>query len=338
VLAGRGARAVGALARALSLRFRVFGLEDPARLDGGLAGMAAVLHCAGPFSTTSAPMVQACLRTGCHYLDITGELSVFEALHARDAEARAAGLVVLPGAGFDVVPSDALAATLGAALPGASSLELAFLALGGLSRGTLRTLAQNLATPGAECRGGRLVRLGAGWDARSGARSRTRAVDFGRGPVTCVSLPWGDVLTAHLSTGIPDVVTFGAVSRPVRLALALAGPLGPVYRSRLLQRALLRRIARGPRGPTAAQRARGSALVWGRASDAAGRSVEGLLQTPEAYDFTAIAAVALARHVLGGGVAPGFQTPSRACGAAALLALPGVRGLRGVVAATMSAP
>src|SRR5437763_11984740 len=110
VLAARRAAEVGRLAAELGLDHRVFGLEDARAVDRGLDGMAAVLHCAGPFSRTAAPMAEGCLRGRAHYLDITGEIEVFEALAARGEEARRAGVTLLPGVGIDVVPSDGLAA------------------------------------------------------------------------------------------------------------------------------------------------------------------------------------------------------------------------------------
>src|SRR3546814_17052749 len=83
-----------------------------------------VLHCAGPFSATSAPMIEACLQAKAHYLDITGEISVFEHAQTQDARAKAAGIVVCPGVGFDVIPTDCVAAALQAALPAATQLAL----------------------------------------------------------------------------------------------------------------------------------------------------------------------------------------------------------------------
>ena len=139
-LAGRDATATAALAEELNLPHCSFDLEDPHRLSQAIKGFRAVLHCAGPFSATSQPMADACLATGAHYLDITGEIGVFEALAARDQEARTAGVCLLPGVGFDVVPTDCLAALLSERLPGASHLELAFRGAGTPSRGTARTM------------------------------------------------------------------------------------------------------------------------------------------------------------------------------------------------------
>jgi len=130
ILAGRRADAVCALADELRLERRLFSLdEEPTRIDEGLAGMSLVLHCAGPFSRTSKAMADACLRTRTHYLDVTGEVAVFEALAARDAEARDKGVMLLPGCGFDVVPSDCLALHLKNRLPGARRLALAYAGL-----------------------------------------------------------------------------------------------------------------------------------------------------------------------------------------------------------------
>src|SRR5580765_143373 len=117
VLAGRNAPAVAALAAELGQDHRAFALDDAAALDRALAGITVVLNCAGPFSRTAAPLVAACLRARAHYLDITGEIAVLEALATRDAEARARGIALLPGAGFDVVPTDCLAAHVARRLP-----------------------------------------------------------------------------------------------------------------------------------------------------------------------------------------------------------------------------
>src|SRR5262245_53100629 len=130
VLAGRHAEPLAALARELRLAHRIFALDSPDAVANAIRGVQMVLHCAGPFAHTSKPMADACLRTGVHYLDITGEVSVFEALAARSAEARAAGVMLLPGAGFDVVPSDCLAAHLQRRPPSATRLALRFQSAG----------------------------------------------------------------------------------------------------------------------------------------------------------------------------------------------------------------
>jgi short subunit dehydrogenase-like uncharacterized protein len=200
VVAGRNGEAVRGLASELGLEHRVFSLDDPRAVDERLKGMTAVLHCAGPFVHTFRPIADACLRAKANYLDVTGEVDVFERLAARDAEARAAGVMLLPGVGFDVVPTDCLAAHLKRRLPSATRLLLAFHSVGGLSRGTATTMIENLHRGGLIRRNGVLTPVPAAW--------RTRKVDFGRGPRTVVSIPWGDVSTAYRSTGIPNIEVY----------------------------------------------------------------------------------------------------------------------------------
>lgn len=315
-LAGRNGDAVQSLATALSLPFRILGLDDAAALDAALKPHAVVLHCAGPFSRTSRPMAEACLRTGVHYLDITGEIAVFEALARRDADARAAGVMLLPGVGFDVVPTDCLAAHLKRRLPSATRLELAFRSLGRVSRGTATTALEGMPMGGAVRRGGKIVPATAG--------HATREVDFGRGPVTVSSIPWGDVSTGFHSTGIPNITVYAAFPATVRRAMGLAGLAAPLLRLGPVQALLQGALRRQPPGPSAAERARGISLVWGEAVDDAGRRAVSRMRTPEAYSLTALTAVQCAEHVLAGRARPGFQTPSLAFGADLILELPGV--------------
>src|SRR6059058_4542054 len=136
ILAGRNETTLAPLAERLGLEYRVVRLGDPPTLDAALRKVRVVLHAAGPFSATARPMVDACLRTGTHYLDITGEVRVFEAVAARDAEAKSAGVMLLPGVGFDVVPSDCLAAHMKRRLPDAMDLKLYIGGLANMSRGT----------------------------------------------------------------------------------------------------------------------------------------------------------------------------------------------------------
>jgi short subunit dehydrogenase-like uncharacterized protein len=317
VLAGRNAAAVAGLARELSLPHRAFPLDDPRALAAGLDGIRVVLHCAGPFSATAQQMAGACLGARAHYLDITGEIEVFERLSARDAEARAAGVMLLPGAGFDVVPSDCLAAHLKRRLPGATHLSLAFLPSGRLSRGTATTMVENAHRGGIVRRGGVLTPVPPGW--------RTRRVDFGRGERTVITIPWGDVSTAYHSTGIPNVEVYVAAPALARAGLRASRFLRPVLRAKAVKGFLKRRIRAGAPGPTAAERARGFTVLWGEARDDAGGRAVSRLSGPEGYALTVEAAIAVADEALAGHAPPGFQTPSRAYGPDFVLRLPGVK-------------
>ncbi|MDZ3824423.1 MAG: saccharopine dehydrogenase NADP-binding domain-containing protein [Pseudoxanthomonas sp.] len=317
VLAGRNAQALAALATETGFPVRVFGLDDAQALRAGLDGIAAVLHCAGPFSKTCAPMLEACLAAGVHYLDITGEIDVFAHCHAQDARARAAGIVVLPGSGFDVVPTDCLAAMLHQRLPSATHLVLAFEAGGGPSPGTARTSVEGLAAGGRARIDGELRRVPLAWKTRRFERDGQQR--------TAMTIPWGDVYTAHVSTGIANIETYMAVppatiarARRMRLLRPLLA-LGPV------QRWLLRKVDASVRGPDAERRSRTGCHVWGEVRDDAGRMLSLALVTPNGYDLTASAALGIAGRVLRGDAPAGFHTPSTLMGAEYVLSLPGVR-------------
>lgn len=305
-LAGRNAAEVQALAASLGLPHLIVSLDDGPGLDRALAGHSLVIHCAGPFHRTSRPMASACIRGGVHYLDITGEIAVFERLARVDAEAKAAGVMLLPGAGFDVVPSDCLAAHLKRRLPSATSLELAFRGLGRISRGTATTAVEGLGKGGAVRRDGAIVPLPMG--------RLTRRVDFGRGPVDTVAIPWGDVSTAFYSTGIPNITVYTHMPPAVIAMIRLSSLAGPLLAARPVQDVLRGLVRRQPPGPDAGERARGLSLLWGEATDAAGQRVAARMRAPEGYTLTAITSVLIAEKVLAGQWSAGFQTPARAYG------------------------
>jgi short subunit dehydrogenase-like uncharacterized protein len=316
ILAGRTAETVAALAQSLGLEHRVFALDQPSTVDDGIRGAAVVLHCAGPFAHTSRLMADACLRTTTHYLDITGEAAVFEALAARSAEARTAHVMLLPGAGFDVVPSDCLAAHLKRRLPSATHLALGFQSNGRISRGTATTMAENLSGGGLVRQDGLLRHVPAAW--------KTRKIDFGAGPTSAMTIPWGDVATAYHSTGIPNIEVYTAAPLGLRLAARASRYLGWLLDSSFVQDRLKRSIRAGPQGPTEEERRRGRSLLWGELTDAAGKKAVSRLRGPEGYTFTVVAALAIVERVLKGDAPVGFQTPSKAYGADFVLGLEGV--------------
>ncbi len=315
MLAGRTLAAVAPLARELGLAHRVFALDLPAEVDRGLDGMSVVLHCAGPFARTSRPMVESCLRTRVHYLDITGEIAVFESCAARSTAAREAGIMLLPGTGFDVAPSDCLAAHLKARLPTATHLALGFQVAASISRGTATTMIENIHRGGMVRKDGVLTPVPPGY--------KTRVIDFGRGPRAAATIPWGDVATAFHSTGIPNVEVYMTAGREARLMMQVARVAGPLLATRPMQRLLKAAVRRSPRGPSADQRASARSSLWGEARDA-NRTMVSRLLAPESYALTVQTALAAVEKVRAGAAKPGFQTPSLAFGADFILEIDGV--------------
>jgi short subunit dehydrogenase-like uncharacterized protein len=316
VLAGRNQQPVEAAANDMGLEGRVFGLDDAKKVDASIRDVDVVLNCAGPFSRTAEPLVQACLRTITHYVDITGEAAVFEAVAGRGEEAKAAGVMLLPGAGFDVAPSDCLAAHLKRRLPSATKLALAFEFQGRLSRGTALTMLENLHGQGLVRIDGKLTRVPAAW--------KTRTIDFGGGPVKAVTIPWGDVVTAYYSTGIGNIEVYMVAPLVHRLALRSTRYLAPLLRRELVRRQLEKRIRAARPGPSDAERARGASWLWGEVSDDGGNRAVSRIRGPDGYTLTAQAAIAVIQRVLAGDAPAGYQTPSMAYGPDFVLTLPGV--------------
>lgn len=318
VLAGRSDAKVRALSDRFGMKSRVFGLESRSEVERGIEGASVVLHAAGPFSRTSRPMADACLARGVHYLDLTGEVEVFESLAARDDEARRAGVLLLPGVGFDVVPSDCLALHVARRLPDATELVLGFASIGGaLSHGTATTVVENLGRPSLVRRSGVLRDIPLG--------SVARRIDFGAGPQQALAIPWGDLSTAFVSTRIPNITVFTAVPRGARLGARVVGALGPLLGSSPVRALLTRSVDARPPGPSAGARERAFSLLFAEATNARGDVVTSRLRTPEGYTLTARAGVEIARRVASGAAAPGFHTPGTLLGADFVLELEGVR-------------
>ncbi|MGD8251805.1 MAG: saccharopine dehydrogenase NADP-binding domain-containing protein [Desulfobacterales bacterium] len=316
VLAGRSRGSVAGLAGALGLAHRIADLGDADRLDAILGDVSVVLHCAGPFIHTALPMANACLRTGTHYLDITGEIPVFEALGRLDAQAKRKKIVMLPGVGFDVVPSDCLAAHLVHRLPGATRLMLAFTGLsGGFSRGTSKTMVEYLGQDVLVRENHRLKPIRPG--------ERVRRIHFGEVRRLSTAISWGDVATAYVSTGIPNIEVHMGVPDWVPAALRLSRLASPIFRSRWMKRMILHWIEKRVFGPTDQERSRSRSLLWGRAEGPGGAAVESRMSTPNGYSLTAATAVEIARAAADGRIPPGFQTPSLALGKDFILTIEG---------------
>jgi short subunit dehydrogenase-like uncharacterized protein len=316
VLAGRRDEPLAALGAELGTEYRAFSLDDPASLREGLKGQDLVLNCAGPFSRTCAPMLDACLETGVHYLDITGEIEVFEHCWRRDEQARRADLVVCPGTGFDVVPTDCLAATLVERLPAATHLTLAFEAGGGASHGTALTSIEALPRGGRIRQDGELVTVPLAW--------KSRSIPFAHATRSAVTIPWGDVFTAWVTTGIPNIEVYLSMSPAAVRRLRWLAYLQPLLRLGMVQRWMRRRVDRSVSGPDEARRRDSGVEVWGEVVSADGRREEGTLSGPNGYDLTVTASLGIIDRLSRDSVEGGYYTPALLMGADYAAGLPGV--------------
>ncbi|MET0787101.1 MAG: saccharopine dehydrogenase NADP-binding domain-containing protein [Paenisporosarcina sp.] len=262
ILAGRNREEIQALAGKLKLEYRVFPLDKFEQLIAGLSGVQLVLHCAGPFSKTSSLMIEGCLHQGTHYLDITGEINVFEYVHSSEKKL----------------------------LPTATHLSLGFDSDSGISPGTLKTMIQGLASGSAERRDGIITEFPLG--------TKQRVIDFGRGSKTAIAIPWGDVSTAYYSTGIPNINTWIPMPTYKIKASRVLNKIKPVVASSFIQRFLNKWIDSKVSGPTLSSRKQSPAFIWGEAHNAQGEKVTVRIKTANVYTLTIYGALEVASRLL----------------------------------------
>ncbi|HEX2571712.1 MAG TPA: saccharopine dehydrogenase NADP-binding domain-containing protein [Polyangia bacterium] len=320
--AGRRAEAVDAHVRSVDAlgdvtgkaAGRAFGLDHPAQLAAGLDGVRVVLNCAGPFGRTAAPLAAACIARGIHYLDLSGEVAEHASLLDWGDAAAAAGMMLLPGVGFGVVPTEAAAVLAVERLGGhANKIVIAYETRGGASRGTLETVLRGIHLAGTVRRNGRLeAALPGAWRHR---------LELGGGQALVVYNPWrADLVSAHVSTGVPEIETYATFPAIARFLMR-----SPRLMSSGFGRWLVERIIRSaPEGPSPKDLARGATRVLAVAEGDGGQRAEVRIHGPEAYVFTARSAAAIAERVLHGAVRPGFATPAQVLGAGWMRELEGV--------------
>jgi short subunit dehydrogenase-like uncharacterized protein len=317
LLAGRNAEALQSMSARLGLDYRVLSLDDSDSLRKALQEVPMVLHAAGPFRHTSERMIRACLDARVHYTDITGEIQVFEKAKSFDAQAREAGIMIMSGVGFDVVPTDCLALFLKQQMPSAIRLQLAFTGTGSrTSRGTATTMAEGAGLPGARRLNGKIVPVPLGQNGMW--------IDFGLKKRFVMSIPWGDVSTAYTTTGIPDIETYTAVSPKTFKRLKYQHLFNWLLKTSFVRNRMIGRIRSGPAGPSDAERENNKSLVWGAVTDGAGNKCQARLMGPEGYTLTAHASLLIARKIRDGQWKPGYQTPAGCYGQDLVLEIPGV--------------
>jgi len=287
-------------------------------IQSALKEVKAVIHAAGPFQFTAKQMVEACLQTGTHYLDINGDIAVFEMIKRYNDAAKKAGIMLLPGAGFDVVPTDCIAMQLKKLLPDAVALQLAFASLGGgISHGTATTMATKLGEGCAVRKNGKIVHAALG--------QKGMWVDFGIKKLFVMSIPWGDISTAHFTTGIPDIETYTGISKMTYRMLKAQSLFNWLLRTNWVRNFIKKKISQRPAGPGDEQRSKAISLVWGQVRNAAGKTATARLSGPEGYTLTMHSSLNIAQKILNGNFTPGYQTPASAYAEDLVMEIPGVK-------------
>lgn len=317
VLAGRNEAAIKSMAQELNLPFIIINLDDHSALVNCLKDFKVVLHAAGPFQFTSQKMIEACLESNTHYLDITGEIGVFEKAKSMNELAINGQIMVMPGVGFDVVPTDCIAKFLKDQLPDASSLKLAFAMIGGgLSHGTANTMAEGMGQGGAIRENGKIIKKPLG--------HKGMWIDFGVKKLFVMCIPWGDISTGFTTTGIPNIETYAMASPKTFSALKWQWFYNWFLRLSFVKNQTKKKIKNKPAGPNNVQRSKAKSLVWGEATNKSGNKVAARLIGPEGYTLTAISSLIIVKKVLNNDFKIGYQTPAGCYGADLVLEIDGV--------------
>jgi short subunit dehydrogenase-like uncharacterized protein len=317
ILAGRNPVRLQDLSQKLRVPYRVAMLHNLSQLDAALRDIAVMINAAGPFDETACPLVEACQRTGTHYLDVSGELPVFQLLHRYSEQAQARGVMIMPGTGFVVVASDCLAAHVAARMPQARHLRLALSRTDLVSRGSLATMLRLTRECVSIRRDGDLCAVGVG--------TLERTFDFGDGERIATAVSWADVFSAYYTTGIANIEVYVEADAWARWLYQFGAWLAEPLQLKPVQSLLSLPTRAWPRGPTERQRIGAPRVIVAEAEDRYRRCVTARLYTPDGYSFTLLSAVAIAQRVLAGEFRAGFQTPAQVFGADFPLAFEGVR-------------
>lgn len=307
ILAGRNEQEITALATALQLPYKILSLDNSQQLKETLADVAVVIHAAGPFRYTAKQMVEACIETGTHYIDINGDISVFEFIKRYDEKAKAANVMLLPGAGFDVTPTDCIALSLKKQLPDAAHLEIAFVAMGGqISHGTATTMAGKAGEGGVVRENGQFVKKPLG--------HKGKWIEVDGKKLFVMTIPWGDISTAYVSTGIPNIETYTGIKPSVYRIMKFQFLFNWLLRTKFVRGLIQNKINQNPAGPADEKRAAGKTYIVGKVSNAAGKEVTGKIVCADGYTVTALGCVLITQKILAGNCKAGYQTPAAVYG------------------------
>lgn len=317
IIAGRNEEKVKILAERFGLSYRVFDLDDAAVLDTQLSDIDLVLHCAGPFHFTATPMIEACLRNNSHYLDLSGRVEGFEEAYLLHEKAVLQKVMLMPGVGFDVVPSDCLVAHLHQQLPDATHLTLAIaMKNGGVSRGTALSTIENLANGATIRKNGKIISVPLG--------QKTRFFKFGNWYESlCATAPWGDISTAYHTANIPNIETYLATTEKGAKMMRFTKNLKWLLKQSFIKNIAKKIIHSRPAGLNETERLLSESYFYGEVTNEKGEQKSAVLRVDDAYVNTAQVAVHIVKKIVSGNYKIGFQTPGGLYGSSLILEIKG---------------
>ena len=282
--------------------FKVFDLEDSSQLSQLLSQVHTVLNCAGPFRFTAKKLIDACLNSKTNYIDITGEIEVIDYAWSKNDEAKKRGTVILPSAGFDVIPTDCLSKKLSEEMPDAEQLELAILNNGKISRGTFLTTLEMMREVGKIRANGKII------DSEIGEFTLKHEVNGIK--INGITIPWGDVCSAFYSTGIPNIKVYLHLPYAVFVLRTLQAKMLKVLSINFVFKIVKKIISKSLSGPDKKTRDKSSAIIWGRVTNSNGEKYEEAYEFIDGYSLTAIGAADCADAVLNDRITSGTTSPS----------------------------
>jgi short subunit dehydrogenase-like uncharacterized protein len=317
VLAGRNEAKLKPLADSLGYDYVVLSLENNHdNLVKVLKHFEIVLHIAGPYTFTAKPMLDAVVEAGTHYVDLTGENHVIQAQLDRDQEFKRANIMVMPAVGYDVVPTDCLNVYVAEKIDNPTVLNVVlngdYTAVEGAqaSRGTMKSALEMLGRPLLMRENGKMVETS---DPKVIKRQENGQQQ------TLVQIPWADMITSYVSTGIPTIEVFQVQQGEIpSWVISLA-------RSDFGRRVLGWLIDKyAPEGPPPGAQEKRQTRVVSTVTNAAGDTASAAMITPEAYLLTFHSTLIVAKRVIDGHWEPGFQTVGKVYGPDLALEVPGV--------------
>ena len=323
ILAGRNKEKINSLADKHGFDSSIFSLDNPDNIDDNLKRIDVIINAAGPYSLTAKSLIDSCIRTKTHYIDITGEIDVFVYAESKNEEATDAGIIICPGVGFDVIPTDCISYMLKEKIPDANELNICFFSENGRpSIGTAKTSIEGLSNGGKIRKDGKIEQVP--------LAHSVKEIDYGQGPKMAMSIPWGDVATAYYSTGIPNIIVYTPRSesginkiKKLRKWLFI---LKLKFVQNYIKNKMEKKIING--GDSDEQRAKSKMWVWAEVKNKKGKIESGYFQVANGYDVTGYGAMFFAKNIMENKFAGGYYTPSLLLGSDILESLPGFSGIK----------